>query len=312
MRDAIVIGARCAGATTALVLARRGLDVLLVDRAAFPSEIPHGHFIHQSGPARLAELGLLDRVLGTGCPPVTTITTDFGDGPLTGAASSRRRAARARSAPRPARPRARRGGSGGRRRGARAVRGRRARRRPRSRGRRPRTRGRRPAARHRARPPGDRRRRAQLRGRAGRRRPADRVGADADVLVLLVLERRARGRHPDRRAAAARAVAFQTNDDLTAIFLAWPIAELPQVRANLHGAFLAALEVVPELAERVRDGRREERFAGATQLPNFLRRPHGPGWALVGDAGCHKDPLLALGLCAALRDAFLLGGAAGA
>ena len=84
------------------------------------------------------------------------------------------------------------------------------------------------------------------------------------------------------------------------------------MRANLHGAFLAALEVVPELAERVRDGRREERFAGATQLPNFLRRPHGPGWALVGDAGCHKDPLLALGLCAALRDAFLLGGAAGA
>jgi choline dehydrogenase-like flavoprotein len=84
MRGAIVIGARCAGATTALVLARRGLDVLLVDRAAFPSEIPHGHFIHQSGPACLAELGLLDRVLGTGSPPVTTITTDFGDGPLTG------------------------------------------------------------------------------------------------------------------------------------------------------------------------------------------------------------------------------------
>jgi flavin-dependent dehydrogenase len=84
MRDAVVIGARCAGATTALVLARRGLDVLLVDRAAFPSEIPHGHFIHQSGPARLAELGLLDRVLGTGCPAVTTIATDFGDGPLTG------------------------------------------------------------------------------------------------------------------------------------------------------------------------------------------------------------------------------------
>jgi flavin-dependent dehydrogenase len=54
MYDAIVIGARCAGASTAMLLARSGLDVLLVDRARFPSEIPHGHFIHRHGPARLA------------------------------------------------------------------------------------------------------------------------------------------------------------------------------------------------------------------------------------------------------------------
>lgn len=43
--DAIVVGARCAGAATAMLLARRGLDVLLVDRARFSSGIPHGHFI---------------------------------------------------------------------------------------------------------------------------------------------------------------------------------------------------------------------------------------------------------------------------
>jgi 2-polyprenyl-6-methoxyphenol hydroxylase-like FAD-dependent oxidoreductase len=37
--------------------------------------------------------------------------------------------------------------------------------------------------------------------------------------------------------------------------------------------------------------------------PHFLRKPYGPGWALVGDAGCHKDPYLALGICDAFRDA---------
>ena len=63
MYDAIVIGARCAGATTAMLLARAGLDVLLVDRAPFPSEIPHGHFIHMHGPRRLADWGVLDAVL---------------------------------------------------------------------------------------------------------------------------------------------------------------------------------------------------------------------------------------------------------
>ena len=63
---------------------------------------------------------------------------------------------------------------------------------------------------------------------------------------------------------------------------------------------------MPALSERVRAGRREERFFGASDLPNFLREPYGPGWALVGDAGCHKDPFLALGICDALRDAELL------
>src|SRR5215469_18642457 len=82
--DAIVVGARIAGAATAMLLARRGLDVLLVDRARFPSEIPHGHYVHMHGPLRLAAWGLLDRVLATGCPPITSITMDLGDFPLTG------------------------------------------------------------------------------------------------------------------------------------------------------------------------------------------------------------------------------------
>jgi 2-polyprenyl-6-methoxyphenol hydroxylase-like FAD-dependent oxidoreductase len=82
MYDAIVVGARCAGAPTAMLLARKGYKVLLVDRATFPSEVPRGHFIHRHGPGRLHRWGLLDRILATGCPPVTATILDFDDFPL--------------------------------------------------------------------------------------------------------------------------------------------------------------------------------------------------------------------------------------
>ena len=78
------------------------------------------------------------------------------------------------------------------------------------------------------------------------------------------------------------------------------------MQADLERQFMAVIDLVPDLAERVRAGRRAERFSGAANLPNFLRRPYGPGWALVGDAGCHKDPYLALGICDAFRDAEFL------
>jgi flavin-dependent dehydrogenase len=103
--------------------------------------------------------------------------------------------------------------------------------------------------------------------------------------------------------------AFPTNDGLFGVFIAWPAAELATVRRNIEDEFMAALDGVPELAERVRNGRQEERFLGATDLPNFVRTPFGPGWALAGDAGCHKDPFLALGVCDAFRDAELLANA---
>ena len=67
-----------------MLLARAGHDVLLVDRARFPSEVPHGHFIHRHGPVRLSRWGLLDRVLGTGCPAIASLTIDLGDFPLQG------------------------------------------------------------------------------------------------------------------------------------------------------------------------------------------------------------------------------------
>lgn len=62
MYDAIVIGSRCAGAPTAMLLARRGRRVLVVDRAMFPSDVLSGHTIQPAATARLARWGLLDRV----------------------------------------------------------------------------------------------------------------------------------------------------------------------------------------------------------------------------------------------------------
>jgi hypothetical protein len=100
--------------------------------------------------------------------------------------------------------------------------------------------------------------------------------------------------------------AHPTNDDLFAVFAGWPIAELPAVRSDIEAQMMAVVDRVPDLSQRIRSGRREERIYGAAQLPNFLRKPYGPGWALVGDAGVHKDPARALGICDALRDAELL------
>jgi flavin-dependent dehydrogenase len=72
---------------------------------------------------------------------------------------------------------------------------------------------------------------------------------------------------------------------------------------------MAAVDLAPNLADLVRSGERVERFYGAANLPNFLRTPCGPGWALVGDASCHKDPYLALGICDAFRDADVMADA---
>jgi flavin-dependent dehydrogenase len=56
----------------------------------------------------------------------------------------------------------------------------------------------------------------------------------------------------------------------------------------------------------MRGGKREERILGSADFPNFFRKPYGAGWALVGDAGYHKDPVTAQGITDAFRDAALL------
>jgi flavin-dependent dehydrogenase len=84
MFDAMVVGARCAGSPTAMLLARQGYRVLLVDRATFPSDTVSTHFIWPPGVACLKRWGLLERVLATNCPVIRTIGLDLGEFQVTG------------------------------------------------------------------------------------------------------------------------------------------------------------------------------------------------------------------------------------
>src|SRR5690349_408838 len=84
MYDVIIVGARVAGASTAMLLARRGLKVLVVDRATFPSDTLSTHQVQLPGVARLARWGLLDAVLAAGAPLTRDVRFDQGDAVITG------------------------------------------------------------------------------------------------------------------------------------------------------------------------------------------------------------------------------------
>jgi hypothetical protein len=64
--------------------------------------------------------------------------------------------------------------------------------------------------------------------------------------------------------------------------------------------------MAPELAERLRSAVRRSAVGGMMRAPNIIRKAHGPGWLLVGDAGYHRDPVTGHGLSDAYRDAELL------
>jgi len=302
--DVIVVGARCAGSPTAMLLARRGYKVLLVDRSTFPSEIGHGHFIHRHGPRRLRDWGLLDQLVATGCPPATTISLDVGAFSLVGKDLVRDGIA----------------AGYGPRRGAldkvlvdAAVKA-----------------GvevRENFSVEEFKFDGNRiigiRGRDHNNGAIATEHAIITVGADGRDSTLARAARAPEYEvHPtltcwyfsywadvpstglELYVRGKRMIfAFPTNDNLFAVFVAWPIDEKRVVQSDHERQFLAVVEQVPELAARIREGQRAERFYGAANLPNFLRKPYGPGWALVGDAGCHKDPYLALGICDAMRDA---------
>jgi 2-polyprenyl-6-methoxyphenol hydroxylase-like FAD-dependent oxidoreductase len=95
-----------------------------------------------------------------------------------------------------------------------------------------------------------------------------------------------------------------TNHGHSMVYVGWPHAEFHAFRADLEGNFLKSIdEVAPELGARVRAAKREERFVGTQDVPNFFRRSHGPGWVLAGDAAYHKDPCTAQGISDAFRSA---------
>jgi flavin-dependent dehydrogenase len=64
--DVVVVGARCAGSATGMLLARGGMRVLIIDRGRFPSDTISGHMIKPAGVAYLERWGLLDSLLDTG------------------------------------------------------------------------------------------------------------------------------------------------------------------------------------------------------------------------------------------------------
>ena len=77
-RDVLIVGTRCAGAPLAMRLARKGCDVLGVDRAQFPSDTLSTHFMWPRTTSFLAKWGLLDRLAATGCPVIDQVTADYG------------------------------------------------------------------------------------------------------------------------------------------------------------------------------------------------------------------------------------------
>jgi 2-polyprenyl-6-methoxyphenol hydroxylase-like FAD-dependent oxidoreductase len=300
--DVIVVGARCAGSPTAMLLARKGYRTLLVDRASFPSDTISTHLIHPPGVAALARWGLLDRVVATGCPPIHTYAFDFGPFSLEGSpgtaenpvAYGPRRTVLDRllvSAAAEAGAEVREGFTveeliteDGRVTG---IRG---------------------------------------RTRAGHSSQEHaRIVVGADGVHSFVAKAAGAGSYRERPPLCAGYYSYwsglpmegrfeaydrgdrnwavwPTNDGLTLVVLGWPIAQFEANRDDVERHYLEGFERAPEFAKRIRAARREERIAGMF-VPNFFRRPFGPGWALVGDAGYNRDFMTAQGMSDAFRDA---------
>jgi 2-polyprenyl-6-methoxyphenol hydroxylase-like FAD-dependent oxidoreductase len=302
MYDAIVVGARCAGSPTAMLLARRGYRVLLVDRAEFPSDTVSTHVVQAPAVAALHRWGLLDKLTSSGVPAIETYTFDFGPLTISGtphpadgfsAAYAPRRFVldkvlvdAARAAGVEVRERFSvedyvfdDGAVVG-------IRGR------------------------------------DHGGAVVTEKARVVIGADgkssglANVVAPETYAEKPKVQRsyytyfenlpvdgfeiyirPYRGWAACH-----TNDGLTMIVVGWPIAEADEYRADPEGNFFKTLELVPQFAERVRAAQRVERFTGAS-VPGYLRKPYGPGWVLVGDAAYNKDPITAQGILDAFRDA---------
>lgn len=101
-------------------------------------------------------------------------------------------------------------------------------------------------------------------------------------------------------------IVFPTNNDQSCVAFQAPIAGFHSFRKDIEGNFFTEVNRIPSREARVHARNRTERWQGTADLPNFLRKPFGPGWALVGDSGYHKDPITAVGISDAFRDAELL------
>jgi flavin-dependent dehydrogenase len=309
MYDAIIVGARVAGSATAMLLARKGYRVLLVDRATFPSDTLSTHQIQIPGSLALKRWGLLEKVLATDPGPAAHARFDIGEVVVAGQyptvdgigfVQTPRRylldhllitaAAEAGAEVREGYRVQDLFWEDGRVVGIRGQ---------------------------------------DSSGGTTTERARIVIGADGKYSpVARAVDAPRYDAHPsltcgyyaywegiplqgnelyrrDRRFM----VLAPTNDRLTLIYVAWPAAEFNAFRADVVGSYMATIDLIPAVAERVRQGRRVERIAGAGDMPNCYRKPYGPGWALVGDAGYVKDPITGLGISDAFRDAELLADA---
>lgn len=305
MYDAIVVGGRCAGSATALLLARQGHKVLIVDQASFPSDVRLStHLIWHAGVDLLQKWGVLDAVRATNCPDLTEFSLDMGElvlrgrppGTQVGAAIAPRRVALDQvllEAAIAAGAQLRQGvtfedvieeegrvvGIRGRLQDGTAF-----------------------AARS----------QIVVGADGGHSRVARTVGAE--VYNAFPKEAGAYNTYSYFSGVKLDGVEFfsrpermfyawATNDGQALIGFIQP-GDAPRApRAELEQQFHAELDAhVPGLAARVRTGRREDDWLGAG-IGTFCRQACGPGWALVGDAGLTVDPITAAGITNALRDA---------
>jgi 2-polyprenyl-6-methoxyphenol hydroxylase-like FAD-dependent oxidoreductase len=309
--DVVVVGARAAGAATALLLSRLGHDVVLLDRAVFPADTLSTHQIARTGVVQLQRWGLLQAVLGSGAPAIRQVTFTTQDESTTRAIKHKagvdllvapRRylldtivAEAAAGAGADVRFGVTVAGvrldDAGRATGvyghdstgaaveidARFVVG--------ADGLRSRV----------ARSVG-----AEViedRGDDGAVQYAYYSGLCWDGIELIVADRALTG-------------VFPTHDGQACIWICGPSTHAREARRRAESreeAFSAYLgQTAPDLAGRLRAGRRTSAVTGMLRTPNYVRRAHGPGWALVGDAGYHRDAVTGHGLSDAYRDAELL------
>jgi flavin-dependent dehydrogenase len=306
MYDVVVVGARCAGASLATLLARRGHRVALVDRAEFPSDTISSHFLWPQGAARLASWGLLDRLRSRGCAPIPELTFDFGAVVLTGhvptvlgvsdAFCPRRTVLDSLLVDAAVEA----GAELFERTSVRSVRW---------------SEGHvcgvdiKPAS-----------------GAAGHLDARLVVGADGrHSLIAAQVGAETYTNEPPltfvyysywsgvptpsptyHMRPGRLILRWPTNDGLTCVYVGGRHSEFAEFRRDVEGNFMRSLEVIPGLRDEVAAGRREEPFRGAADLPNYYRTSYGEGWALAGDAGHHKDPTTGFGMSDAFASAELL------
>jgi flavin-dependent dehydrogenase len=99
---------------------------------------------------------------------------------------------------------------------------------------------------------------------------------------------------------------FPTNAGEVCIGVEMTADKFKAFRGDLAENMAGDLAAFEPLAERFKAAERTEKIFGLAPHKSFYRKPYGPGWALVGDAGYYRDPLLGQGINDAFRDAEVL------